>query len=150
MQLRSIEVVEDRTPQSRCDEGFLKLARLVLRNVYEDGSKSQPYPCDVVSRPGSDAIVAILYEIDRERRVRVLLREGPRAPIYLRRDKRFVHPDAREYRAIQEVVAGIVEEGDAPGDTGMRRRAVSEAWEEAGCRVPERHPTPPSPATCSP
>ncbi len=79
--LRSIEVVEDRTAQSRSDEGFLRVARMLLRNHYADGSRSQPYPCDVLSRPGSDAVVAALYEIDGQRRVRVLLRDAPRAAI---------------------------------------------------------------------
>jgi ADP-ribose pyrophosphatase len=136
MQIERIEIVEDRTAGSRCDEGFLRVARLRLRNVYADGSRSEPYPCDVVSRPGSDAVVAVLYEVDGARRVRVLLREGVRAPIYLRRNRRFVHPDPCEYRSIVEVVAGLVEEGDGAGDSGLRRRAAVEAREEAGCEVP--------------
>jgi ADP-ribose pyrophosphatase len=135
VKLCKIEVVEDRTAESRCDEGFLKVARLRLRNVYDDGSVSVPYPCDVVSRPGSDAVVAILYEMDGARRIRVLLRAAPRGPIYLRRHRSFVHPDPRHYDELEEVVAGIVEPGDAPGDPGMRRRAAVEAKEEACCQV---------------
>lgn len=135
MKLSSIEVVEDRTGQSRCDEGFLKLSRLLVRNLYEDGSASEPYPCDIVSRPGSDAVVAVLYQVDAQRGIRVLLRESTRAPIYLRRDKSFVHPDPREYRSLAEVVAGIVELSDPPGLAGLRRRASLEAEEEAGCHV---------------
>ena len=88
--LRSIEIVEDLTASSRCDEGFLRLRRLRLRNLYVDGSHSTVYPCDVLSRPGSDAVVAVLYEIDGERCVRVMLRDAPRAPVYLRCTKRFV------------------------------------------------------------
>ena len=135
MKLVGIEVVEDRTAGSRCDEGFLKLRRLVLRNVYE-GRVSEPYPCDVVSRPGSDAVVAVLYERDTEGRVFVWLREAPRAPIYLRRTKRFHHPDAREYLTIAEVVAGLVEASDGEGEAGMQERAAIEAREEAGFAVP--------------
>ncbi len=130
--LRSIEVVEDRTAQSRCDEGFLRVARLLLRNHYADGSRSQPYHCDVLSRTGSDAVVAALYEIDGQRRVRVLLRDAPRAPIYLRARKRFVHPDPRTYLSLTELVAGMVEAPDGPGDAGLRRRAAIEAEEEVG------------------
>ena len=52
MRVRSIEIVEDRTAQSRCDEGFITVSRLVLPNVYADGSKSEPYPCDIASGPG--------------------------------------------------------------------------------------------------
>jgi len=132
MELEAIEIVEDRTAKSRCDEGFLKLARLMLRNHYRDGSRSANYPCDVVSRPGSDAVVAVLYERDRQGRIAVLLRESPRAPIYLRRFKQFEHPDPRVYTSILEVVAGIVEAGDGAGAPGMQKRAAIEAREEAG------------------
>ena len=134
MRLRSIEIVEDRTAHGRCDEGFITVSRLVLQNVYEDGSTSEPYPCDIASRPGSDAVVAILYELGADGDVRVILREGPRAPIYLRNHKRFEHPDPREYRSIVEVVAGLLEPGDGSDEDGLRRRASIEAREEAGSR----------------
>lgn len=130
--LRSIEIVEDLTAESRCDDGFLRLRRLRLRNLYQDGTRSAVYPCDVLSRPGSDAVVAVLYEIDGARRVRVLLRDGPRAPVYLRSQKRFVHPDPRVYLSLLELVAGMVEESDGPGDMGLCRRAAIESREEAG------------------
>ncbi len=135
MKLQSIEIVEDRTSKSRCDEGFLRVSRLIVRNLYDDGSASASYPCDVVSRPGSDAVVAILYEIDDERRIRVLLRENPRVPLYLRREKDFVHPDPRPYDSIVEVVAGLVEPEDGSGIAGMQRRAAIEAEEEVGLRL---------------
>lgn len=133
--LRSIEIVEDLTASSRCDEGFLRLRRLRLRNHYEDGSASEPYPCDVLSRPGSDAVVAVLYELDGARRVRVLLRDAPRAPVYLRVLGNFVHPDPRVYLSLLELVAGMVEASDGPGDAGLCRRAAVEAREEAGANV---------------
>ena len=132
MQIQSIEIVDDRTAQSRCDEGFLKLSRLVLRNHYSDGSRSETYPCDVVRRPGSDAVVAVLYEIDGERRIQVLLRENTRPPIWLRRLAKFEHPDPREYATLLEVVAGMVEPGDGARARGLEHRAAVEAREEAG------------------
>jgi ADP-ribose pyrophosphatase len=134
VKLVGIEIVEDRTAASRCDEGFLTLRRLRVRNLYEGGA-SEAYPCDVVSRPGSDAVVAVLYERDAEGRIHVWLRESPRAPIYLRRWKRFHHPDPREYLTLAEVVAGLVEAGDAAGEAGLRERAAQEAREEAGFAV---------------
>ncbi|MFT5732269.1 MAG: ADP-ribose pyrophosphatase [Planctomycetota bacterium] len=134
--LTAMEIVEDRTQGARCDQGFLTLRRLVLRNVYSDGTGSEPYPCDVMERPGSDAVVAVLYERTGGR-VRVLLREAARAPIYLRKDKTFVHPDPREYRSILEVVAGLVEASDPPGSEGLQRRAAAEAHEEGGLKVRE-------------
>ena len=136
MKVRSIEIVEDRTAQTRCDEGFLVVSRRVLRNIYTDGSKSEPYPCDVVSRPGSDAVVAVLYEVDAQGGLTVVLRESPRAPIYLRKFKQFEHPDGREYRSIVEVVAGLLEQGDGPDREGLQRRASIEALEEVGFRLP--------------
>jgi ADP-ribose pyrophosphatase len=135
MKLEAIEVVEDRTAESRCDEGFLKLARLRLRNRYTDGTLSEVYDCDIVSRPGTDAVVAALYLEDADG-VQVVLRASPRPPAYLRKHKRFVHPDPREYASIVEVVAGIVEEADGPGEAGMQRRAALETEEEAGYRAP--------------
>jgi ADP-ribose pyrophosphatase len=80
--------------------------------------------------------VAVLYERGVNGEIRVLLREAPRAPIYLRRHKRFVHPDPRVYASIAEVVAGIVEEHDGAGAAGRKRRAAQEALEEAGCSIP--------------
>ncbi len=134
--LLAMEIVEDNTATARCDRGFLKLRRLVLRNRYSDGTESAAYPCDVLERPGSDAVVSVLYE-RLDGRVRVLLREAPRAPIYLRKDKSFVHPDPREYRSILEVVAGLVEASDPPGAAGLQRRAAAEAHEEGGLKVRE-------------
>jgi ADP-ribose pyrophosphatase len=131
MKLRGIEIVEDRTATSRCDEGFLRLRRLVVRNVYEEG-RSEPYACDVVSRAATDAVVAVLFE-RRGGRVAVLLRESPRAPVYLRRLKALEHPDDREYLTLCEVVAGLLEAEDGPGEDGLRQRAAAEALEEAGC-----------------
>ncbi len=137
-ELQAITIVEDRTASSRCDEGFLTLERLRLRNEYSDGSVSEPYACDLVSRRGIDAVVAVLYEVDGERRPRVLLRESPRPPVYLRRRKRFVHPDRGEYLTLKELVAGIVEaDQDAPGDPGKQHRAAVEAHEEAGLELPD-------------
>lgn len=135
MRLVSIEVVEDRTAESRCDEGFLRIARLRVKNRYDDGSESEVYPCDVMTRRGSDAVVAVLYELDEEGQVQVLLRESPRVPIYLRKHKHFEHPDPREYLCLHEVVAGLVEEGDGAGLEGLRRRAAIESAEEAGIQL---------------
>ncbi|GJM23016.1 MAG: hypothetical protein DHS20C15_29310 [Planctomycetota bacterium] len=141
--LQRIEVLEDRTAASPPDQGFLRLRRLQLRNHYSDGSSSDPYPCDLISRRGIDAVVAVLYERDERaagpQRLRVLLRRAIRAPIYLRHEKTFVHPDPRDYTSIDELVAGIVEPDDASGPAGLRHRAQVEALEEAGLDLPEEH-----------
>lgn len=136
VKLRSIEIVEDRTAAAGADEGYLTLARFRLRNEYEDGTRSRVYDCDVLSRPGSDAVVAALYEIDGRRRVHVVLRDMSRAPIYLRKHKRFVHPDPRTYVTLRELVAGVVEASDETGAAGLCQRASVETQEEAGLAVP--------------
>ena len=94
------------------------------------------YACDVLSRPGSDAVVAVLFEINGHKTVRVLLRDGARPPIYLRRNRTFVHPDPRVYLSLKELVAGMVEPIDGAGDEGLVRRAAAEADEEVDLRVP--------------
>ncbi len=137
--LARIEVVEDRSARSRCDEGFLRVRRLLLRNEYADGSRSREYPCDVVSRRREDAVVALLYEVDGERRVRVLLRRATRAPVWLRRTKALVHPDAQAHDTLLELVAGLLEDEDGPGAAGLARRAAIEAQEEAGLALDPEH-----------
>ncbi len=136
--LKEIEIVADHTAESRCDVGFLRLRRLTLRNQYGDGTTSDDYPCDIVTRPSADAVAIVLYNVEsdgEERRVSVVLKEGPRAPIYLRKDKQLVLPDEREYLSIVELVAGLIEDGD-DGPDGLQRRASAESYEEAGYRVP--------------
>ncbi len=129
-----MEVVEDRTSASRCDQGFLKLRRLTVRTRYDDGSASRDYPCDIVSRPDPDAVAAVLYRRGPGSRVTVVLKEGPRAPIYLRREKPLVHPETRETPMLVELAAGILEPADA-GPGGLLRRAAHEVAEETGYRV---------------
>ncbi len=129
-ELLDIAVVEDRTAQSNCTGGFLRLSRLTVQNVYADGSRSEPYPCDIVRRPQSDAMAVVLYHIEG-RRVRVILKEGIRPPIFLRRHDTFVIPDPRPYDTIVEIVAGLIEDEDA-GPGGLERRAGEEAREEVG------------------
>ncbi|HZU98405.1 MAG TPA: isochorismatase family cysteine hydrolase, partial [Planctomycetota bacterium] len=110
--LERIEVVADKTATSKCDEGFLRLKRLRLRNHYADGSVSRDYPCDVVSRPGADAVAVVLWH-RAGGKVFVHLRLGTRAAVYLRRSKKaeLVQPDDRVYDLLEELVAGVLEKG---------------------------------------
>lgn len=137
MELESIEIVEDRTAQARCDEGFLRLRRLVLRNHYTDGKTSAAYPCDVVRRRDTDAVAVALYELREEgerRRIYVALRRGIRAPIYLRKDMDRRGRDEPIHTSIHELVAGVIE-GQDQGMEGVRVRAMEEAREEAGLAI---------------
>jgi ADP-ribose pyrophosphatase len=134
MDVTDVEVVEDLTPAARCDAGFLTLRRLRIRNVYADGTRSEPYACDVMSRRDVDAVTVVLYEIDGRRRVRVLLKEGLRPAVYFRTAKPLARPDAKPWLFVAEIAAGILESGDV-GAAGIERRAAAEAEEECGLAV---------------
>jgi len=131
--LTAIEIVEDRTAADSCQDGFLRLQRLMIRNCYSDGSVSADYPCDIVSRPFTDAVALCLYHRDG-RQVKVVLKESPRAPIYFRKLKDLVLEDPRPYLTIIELVAGLLESSDK-GEQGLQKRAAQEAREEAGFTI---------------
>lgn len=149
-----LEIVEDRTQRSRSDEGFLRVRRLQLRNVYADGGRSEAYPCDIVSRIRTDAVAVVIYEIGSggaagagpaagaatagRRTVRVALKTGFRAPVFFRRRLALTQPDARLYGVIAEIVAGMLEPEDV-GPDGIDRRAGHECLEESGIEAtPDR------------
>lgn len=131
-----IEIVEDRTAGARCDEGFLRLRRFVLRNTFTDGSTSSDYPCDVLSRRRVDAVAVVLWHRDPQSgRIQVHYREGTRPPIWLRRLKRDELPvEERPWDRLGEIVAGVLEVDDQ-GLEGVRGRAAIEAQEELGYQV---------------
>jgi ADP-ribose pyrophosphatase len=138
-EVADLELVEDLTASSRCDEGFLRLRRLRMRTVYADGSKSAPYPVDVVSRREPDAVAVAVYAFRAppgggRPEVVAVLRRGVRPPVHLRRHKRLVQPDAAPRSTLVEVVAGILEPDDG-GPKGIDRRAAAECLEEAGVEV---------------
>lgn len=129
-----IEIVEDRTAASRPDEGFLRVRRLVVANVYADGSRSRPYACDVLSRRRPDAVAILPYAEDADGTVRVALRSGTRPVVYLRKQKDLLHPDEEDLLLLLEMPAGLLEAEDAGAD-GIARRAALECEEETGVRV---------------
>lgn len=137
MSLKDIEIVDDKSATSRCDQGFLKVRRLILRNHYQDGGQSEAYNCDIVERRQIDAVAIALYKIDGEgadRKIRVLLRRGIRAPIYLRKDNPDKGRPEKLHTSIYELVAGVLEDEDM-GLEGVNHRAVEEAREEVGLPV---------------
>lgn len=134
MPVLDVEIVSDHTASSRCDEGFLRLRRLMVRNIYADGRSSRAYPCDVVSRPHPDAAAVLLYDVDPQGRVQVVLKKGLRPPVYFRKLKAEVTPDREPYLKLIEMVAGVLEPEDA-GPDGIARRAAAEAFEEAGFTI---------------
>ncbi len=124
-----IEIVEDRTARSRCDEGFLRLRRYRARNRRADGSASAEYPIDVIDRPSFDAVAVCLYargSVGWE----VLTRAGLRPAALFRRGRATCLPE-REHLLLEELVAGVVEPGEV-GLDALKRRAAAEVREEAG------------------
>ena len=142
MKVVSYEIVSD---TKAGEGGFLSLRRLRLRARLDDGSTSREGLYDYVERPvGLDAVVLALWTRGEDGQVRVLLRDGLRVPLIFGRGGDNVP------RRFTEVVAGILEEGEA-GPAAIARRAAAEAHEEAGLRVdaakvmplgPAMYPTP--------
>jgi ADP-ribose pyrophosphatase len=115
--------------------GFLAIRRLRMRNRRADGSISPPYVCDALARPyGQDAVVVAVYA-RTVAGVEVLVRDGLRPALLAGRDPaRAPLPEPPPGMFLTELVAGIVEPGDA-GPDGLRRRAGHEVAEEAGFAV---------------
>ena len=132
----AIEVVEDYTARARCDEGFLRLKRLVARNRHADGTTSPDYRIDVIDRPTLDAVAVVLWA-RTPRGIEVLTRRGLRPAAYFRRGKPAALAEP-EYLLIEEIVAGVLEPGER-GLAALQRRGAEEAREEAGLELaPER------------
>lgn len=130
-----IEVVEDFTATGRCDEGFLQVRRLKVRNRRPDGSHSKVYRVDVVDRPRLDAVGVLIYR-KGERGLEFLTRQNLRPAAYFRKDKTPAVPDGRSHLFCEEIVAGLLELEDK-GEHGLRHRAAEEVREEAGITVDE-------------
>lgn len=129
----AVEVVRDRTAESRCEEGFLRLRRLELRNRYEDGTESPTYRYDIVERTALDA-VAIVLEAHDGSASRICLRSSLRPPLAFRPEYDLPIPDAGP-PVLWEVPAGLIEE-DERGLEGLRACAARETIEEVGLEVP--------------
>lgn len=132
----AIEIVEDRTASSRCDEGFLRLKRHRARNRRADGSYSAIYPIDVIDRPTLDAVAVCLWSRTK-RGIEVLTRSGIRPAAYFRKGRRSALGEP-ESLLVEEIVAGVLEPGEF-GLEALRLRGAEEAREEAGVEIaPER------------
>jgi len=132
-----IDVVDDRSASARCDQGFLKLRRLHLRNRYPDGTQSEPYPYDIVDRAALDAVVMVLHRSGPSG-PEVCIRSSLRPPLGVRSG------DEGDYVSVLwEVPAGLIEPEEAAGVSvdgvlpGVRSCAARETLEETGYVVPE-------------
>ena len=129
-----IEVVEDFSATGRCDEGFLQIRRLRVRNRRADGSSSPIYRVDVVDRPRLDAVAVVVWRKAFAGAIEILTRMNLRPASYFRKDKTPTLPDDAPYLQVEEIVAGLLEKSDA-GEAGIRSRAAEEVKEEAGFEV---------------
>ncbi len=124
-----IEIVEDRTAESRADEGFIRVRRLELRNHYEDGHASRAYAYDCAERAAMDAVAIVLVASDG----RVCLRSSIRPPVALRAGYALPLPGTDD-PTLFEVPAGLVEPNEH-GEAGLRACAARESLEETGIAV---------------
>ncbi len=132
-QVVEIEILQDLSATSRCDEGFLQVRRLLCQNRRADGSTSRHYRVDVVDRPFLDAVAVLVYR-RRDDQIEVLTRQNLRPAAYFRRGKETTLPDQQHHLRVEEIVAGLLEPGDK-GEPGLRSRAAIEVEEEAGIKV---------------
>lgn len=130
----ALEIVEDFSSTARCDEGFLQIRRLRVKNRREDGSSSPVYRVDVVDRPRLDAVAVLIHRRTEAGTREFLTRENLRPAAYFRKDKVPHVPDEATHLYVEEIVAGILEPTDV-GDAGLKFRAAEEVREEAGFLV---------------
>ena len=76
-QVVEIEILQDLSATSRCDEGFVQIRRLLCQNRRADGTTSRHYRVDVVDRPFLDAVAVLVYR-RRGDQVEVLTRQNLR------------------------------------------------------------------------
>lgn len=128
-----IEVLEDFSASARCDEGFLQIRRLRVRNARADGSHSPIYRVDVVDRPRLDAVAVLVYRRSGAG-LEFLTRQNLRPAAFFRGEKSPAIADGRSHLYCEEIVAGLLEPSDQ-GLEGLRHRAAEETREEAGFTV---------------
>ncbi len=122
-----VEVVDDESPPQ--ERGFLRLRRRKLRNVYADGTASEPYHYDSVDRSAMDAVVLGLYAPDG----RLCIRSSLRPPVAFRHE--LTVPRDRDVGSVLwELPAGLIEASEQ-GESGIAACASRETLEETGLVV---------------
>jgi len=122
-----LDVIEDFSATARCDEGFLQVRRLRVKNRRADGSVSPAYRVDVVDRPKLDAVSVLVWRVAAGGGREFLTRMNLRPAAYFR-------PAGMNQLFCEEIVAGLLEPGD-DGEAGLRTRCAAEVLEEAGFAV---------------
>lgn len=130
----ALEVIEDFSGSARCDEGFLQVRRLRVKNRRADGSVSPVYRVDVIDRPKLDAIAVLVWRRTAAGALEFLTRQNLRPAAYFRKDKTPVVPDTQVHLFCEEIVAGLLEPEDV-GVAGLQTRGAAEVLEEVGYAV---------------
>jgi ADP-ribose pyrophosphatase len=117
----ALAIARDRTSSSSASGGFIDVRRLDLVARYPDGTESEPFAYDVVTRSAVDAAIVAAFERRGSDRL-VYMRSATRAPLALR------EPGQGD---LWEVPAGLIEPGESP-----REAAARELEEELGFQVP--------------
>jgi ADP-ribose pyrophosphatase len=128
-----LEITEDYTAQSRCDEGYLRVKRRKMRARYADGGQSEEFRYDVVERWNQDAVASLLHSL-RDGVRHVILRSAIRPPLALREELLegpVPYPDGVARGELWEIPAGLVEK-DERNAKGLIECAVRETEEEVG------------------
>ncbi|HEY3236038.1 MAG TPA: NUDIX hydrolase [Polyangiaceae bacterium] len=124
-------MVEDITPPQ---SGFLRIVRRRYCALYPDGSRSQPFEYDEVSRVALDASVIAAHFVGADGRRQVFLRSAVRPPLATRGLRGAPGHGAQPSGEIWELPAGLVEPKDSSSDPA-RDAALRELEEELGFRV---------------
>lgn len=128
-----LELVEDLSPPNQ--HGFLRLLRRRFRARYPDGTRSEPFPYDMVERNAIDAVVIAAHFLRPDGERRVYLRSALRPPLGLRDPAHTPDPEDMRGAQLWELPAGLIEAGEQSA-SGVARAAQRELLEELGFDVP--------------
>lgn len=116
------------SPRAR---SFLRLRSIGVRVESNRSALSDRGVWEFIERPhGLDAVVVIVWRRAGSN-IEVLLRRGLRVPTVMGRPGAARGPGRHPAPLVEEVVAGLIEEGERPGE-GYLRRAQAEIAEEVG------------------
>lgn len=130
--LTRLEVVTD----ARVEDGWLKLARRMLRNHYTDGTASIDYLADTAYRVGLDAVAVLVWRRQADGRREVLLRQNLRPGVELRAQLSPPLPDPHHTLPLLWELACGIPEADEQTPERFAACGARELHEEMGLEIP--------------